>query len=243
MTTYKISGTTSHDADVHVIQNDTYFGKKAVSAGAYEVTIDSTVASGITTVAERSDGDTVSYGDVIGVTSSGVADLTAIGGTPIDSIQLVTLTVADSQASDTVTINEVDMGRSILYHNGQQGSNGTNGELMVVFTNSTTITATRFGSYTGNATIKLTVIEFGSGVVNSVQRGVITMSNPQLTNTTSINEVDTSKCIVSYLRCNTNGVIACQTCNVELTNSTTVTANRGAVNGSTNVSFEILEFV
>lgn len=243
MTTYKISGQTSHDADVHIIQNDTYFGKKAVSAGNYEVTIDSTVASGVMAIAKKSNGHVESYGEVDAITSSGTADLTAIGGTPIDTIQLVTLTVANGQGSDTVTINEVDMGRTILYHNGQKGSNGVNGELMVVFTNSTTITATRFGSYTGDAIIKLTVLEFGTGVVNSVQRGTITMSSPQLTNTASINEVDTSKCIVSYLRCNTNGIISCQTCNVELTNSTTVTANRGAVNGSTNVSFEVLEFV
>lgn len=244
MSTYKISGTTSHDADVHVIQNDTYFGKKAVSAGAYEVTIESTVASGITTVAKKSDGDTVSYGDIVGVTSSGVADLTAIigGGAQIENIQSAIITIPNTQGWADATITEVNMSNTMLLHGGWRCTNDVaNGTLGVKLNDSTTLRATRLGSYTGTAYVVIYVVEFVDGTIDGVQRGEIVIGAGNTENSDTINYVGGNVAIHSL---GTYGAGSENDLNVNLilTGSTQITAYRASTSGNTTVSYEVIDF-
>jgi len=246
MTTYKISGSTTHDADVHIIQNDTYFGKKSVSAGNYEVTIDSTTASGVMTVAKKADGYVKGYGSVEATTSSGIADLTAVvGGASIKNIQFASVHLDNMQGSNTTTISEVNMSNTFIINNGWRCSSQTNGiDVRAKLTDSTTLTVTRqeAGSWAGTIDMYVSIVEFNDESIAGVQRGDIQLSGVG-TNTATINEVDTSKCVLSLLGTTGNATQEDILCCLYLTNSTTVTLQRTDNTGTTYGSFEILEFL
>ncbi|MBA7610710.1 hypothetical protein ES703_17922 [subsurface metagenome] len=144
--------------------------------------------------------------------------------------------------SHTLTINSVDVDKSILIYGGiLSGSNDPiYGTSRIEITNATTITAYRGVSHALDSVSTFTVIEFSSGI-KSVQSGTIIMTDAE--NTANINEVDTSKSFVIYLGAAitmsdwANGV-----CNLELTNSTTVTCKNSQANAAAVVGFMVVEF-
>jgi len=243
MTTYKIGGTTQHGADIHIIQDGSYFGSKAVGAGAYEVSFDSTTPSGIIAVAKKSDGEIAGYGDVIGVTASGTADLSAGGGASIKSIQTGTVTIGSGQSSNTATISSVDASKSMLIWGGNETASGPAlfrycfcyAEL----TDATTVTAVRQGS-SGSMTVRYTVVEYESGV--SVQRGVLANSQYSSSREETITEVDTSKAFCNFCGWNQSNESHENIPQVYLKDSTTVRMQLNNVNNFTQASYEVVEF-
>lgn len=111
-------------------------------------------------------------------------------------------------------------------------------------TNSTTLTATRQAA-TNTAVVYYAVIEFLPGVIRSVQRGSISMSGAQTTNTATITEVATAKSFVfnnGFQVQDNNGYMARSLCSASLTNSTTVTTVRWASTFTAQMSYQVVEF-
>jgi len=245
MSVYKIAGLTLHDADVHIIQNDTYLGSKAVSSGNYEVSFESTTPSGLIAVAKKGDGEIYGYGDVVGVTASGIADLTAGGGATIKSIQTGSVTIGSGSSSSTATISNVDTDKTMLLWNGTRTVSSPSlnryAYCYTKLTNGTTVTAVRQGT-SGSMEVCFTVVEFEGGI-NSVQRGVIANSQySQLTDVT-ITEVNTSKAFVNFCGWNqSNDNVRENMPKMILPNSTTVRMYLANVNNFTQGSYEVIEF-
>jgi hypothetical protein len=82
------------------------------------------------------------------------------------------------------------------------------------------------------------------GVIKNVYRGTISMLGGQTSNTATIPSVNMAKTEVRMLGCVTNSNTVDQaSCKVKLTDSTTLTASRGA--GATyycNVEYEVTEY-
>lgn len=74
--------------------------------------------------------------------------------------------------------------------------------------------------------------------IKSIQRGTISITYPNYTNTASITSVDTSKCILNYCGSDSTSY----ECYVSLTNSTTVTASCTPTGLTIIVSYEVIEF-
>lgn len=83
-----------------------------------------------------------------------------------------------------------------------------------------------------------------TGIIKSIQRGTIAMSSSEITKTATVNSVDTAKSVLNFLGS------SCDTLNggpgfirLSLTNSTTVTADRG-IHGSSaaTASYEVIEY-
>jgi hypothetical protein len=165
------------------------------------------------------------------------------GGATIKGIQYGIITVLNGNTSGTATVDEITMSNSLLLFNGfRTGNDVAGGEIRIELTNSTTVTAYRVGNNSNDCYAYFCLIEFDNGTIAGSQRGTITLTNPELTDTATINEVDTSKTIISYLGVTGTGSANDTRTGIELTNSTTVTAQRNQVAGSTVVGFEVLEF-
>lgn len=242
MTIYKISGQTSHDADIHVIQNNSYFGKKSVSDGNYEVTIDSTVASGVMVMAKKSNGQVVGYGEVNMVTSSGTADLVlSPNGAQIESIQVKIVTIPNGQLTGSATINEVVMENTMLLCSGYRTLNDvSSGNCCVYLADSTTITAER-GSTNQDVYMYVYAVEFVDGTIDGVQRGVITITAGTLSKAASINEISGSF-VAQMLGSAGSGTLNDIWANLSITSSTQITAYRSGSAGNTKVSYEVIQF-
>lgn len=65
MATYKISGHTSKEAVIYIIQDEEYKGKRRVSSGNYELIFESNSNSPVVAVAENIDGQIMSFGNII----------------------------------------------------------------------------------------------------------------------------------------------------------------------------------
>jgi len=171
------------------------------------------------------------YRDTSNQAATVVATVIEFDSSVIDSIQSGTIATSSSSGTDTIT--SVNTSRSVVIHQGQKSDDTGNdifsGIHTLSLTNSTTVTATNsllFGS--SNATLYYTVIEFASGVVDSVQEFDITIASGT-SNTATITSVVTGQsCIFA------GGLRPTSTSDrfsrpdhlpkVELTNSTTVTA-------------------
>lgn len=164
----------------------------------------------------------------------------------IHSLQKVTLTLVAAN-SGTVSINAVDMSRSILvFANYYTTYVGTNTSLnpRVSLTNSTTITAFDEGAATGGVTttMKITVIEFAPGVIRSVQRGTTTLLGVT-SNSTTITSVNTTKAFLNFLGWSTNADDQRYEGIVELAGATSVQVTNQLATGATNTfSWEVLEY-
>jgi len=251
MTVYKIDGTTTHDTDVHIIQDAGYVGKKAVSSGNYSVSFESTTPSGVLAVAEKSDGEGLAYGGVIATTYTGIADISGGGGGFVKSINQINITMGGGSSSNTATISAVDMDNSYIVFTGSSAyeTNTTDhyhGTL--VLTNSTTVTAQRAGT-SGDFRATGYVVELESGIINSIQRGTFVMAQdggfPAQVVDETITSVDLSKTFVtsSYRSDGSNGVAHWKT-NLYLQNATTLRAVRMSQykSDACTVAYEVVEF-
>lgn len=92
-----------------------------------------------------------------------IETLPPAAGSPIKSIQNVSITIATSSSSNTATISSVDTSKAVVYFNGQDGGDAADirqGHAWLELTNATTVTATRAGSGARSLTVKGQVVEF-----------------------------------------------------------------------------------
>lgn len=164
----------------------------------------------------------------------------------INNIQQFSLTTATAATSITQTITSVVTANTMIaYGNSTSAVNGyTNAIYILSLTNSTTVTLTRTGTNTSSRTINFTVIEFVSGILNSLNRGTTALTSAT-SNTATIGAVNTAKSFVNF--CGYNSLAAAEAsveASIVLTNSTTVTSAVNTASASTTTtSWEIVEFV
>lgn len=93
-----------------------------------------------------------------------IETLPPAAGSPIKSIQNVSITIATSASSNTATISSVDTNKAVVYFHGQENGDATDirqGMARLDLTNATTVTATRAGSSSSRTlTVKAQVVEF-----------------------------------------------------------------------------------
>ncbi len=165
----------------------------------------------------------------------------------LNNIQPFAKTLTTSSLSDTQTITSVNTANTLLVWGGDysQVSAVISALYEVVLTNSTTLTFTRTGTSSTTKTINVTVLEFASSILNSMQRG--TTSNASTSATATITAVNTAKAFSNYVGFNTNAAANNYietNSTVELTNSTTVTSRKASAGTSTSItSWEVPEFI
>lgn len=183
--------------------------------------------------------------------NKGLQDIYGIGGDAVDipivsSVQQVDFSLtANVDLTDSVTINSVDTTRTILIYSGVKNDTSTVGGNVLMsyeLINPTTVTATRIGN-SGNNLSTIYVIEFLPGIIDSLQTGSITITATNLTNTDTITSVDTTRSIVVFHGIDTSASTEeSSDCALDLTNSTTVTAERLATTSFCNVNYAVVEF-
>jgi len=242
---YKVSGTSNDGGRVHVLQDGIYKGYDDISMGSYEVVFDGTTGSGTSVVAENSQGAVTGFGNLVALPTGDSSTITTLGGV-MNSVQSFYIQIPDGfpkYADQTIT--EVDMSKTVLLFNGSHGYNdGTQPDreccAYLEFLNSTTVRV-HHDDHDAPTRVNFTVLEFGSGI-SSIQRGILSLASIS-TNTVSISSVDLSKTIVNqcgdaqsstFLR--DNGV------RIYLQDATTLRAYRHSTSGTSNVSYEIIEF-
>lgn len=107
-----------------------------------------------------------------------------------------------SQLSTSTTISSVDTSRSVVIFNGfsttNASINGMESDAMRLWlTDATTVTGTRGGGDTHTVTVNFAVIQFASGITDSIQQVLITNIGTAQS-TTTISSVDTSRSIAIW---------------------------------------------
>jgi|GEM_PF-4972260 len=174
-------------------------------------------------------------------------------GTPakpffINSVQQVTITIANGATTGTATITGVvtantDIVWGGIYH-GDSGATMDSFACSITLTNTTTVTATRNTSAVGTLTVQATVVEYTAiALASAIQYGTITLGSTVTTNTATITAVTTANAVIGFLGYTTNNSTTAANTNVpsvELTNTTTVTAKRNTGTGSVTVGFVVI---
>jgi len=199
-----------------------------------------TNATTVTAYRDTSTSNTITvYGTVVEFTSAAIA-----------SVQAGTITIATSATSGTATISSVSTSNSAVFYLGFTCHGVINSSAnccpAIALTNATTVTASRNTSSSGESvTVGYCVVNFASGVVNSVQPMTATLTTANASDTQTISSVNTGNALVLY-----NGVLTSTTSydvffyNLQLTNSTTVTLSRGGTaTSSRTIYYTVLEFV
>ena len=162
----------------------------------------------------------------------------------IKSIQRGTIILSPTEASITATITEVDMQNSSLRFCGVRTDSTAigAGHANLVLTNSTTITATRIVT-TNTVVVNYELVEFYPGFIKSVQRGTITLVAADQTETAAVTEVNMNKSFVHNLGVSSSalGTFDMTLCNLTLTNSTTITAQRSGTTPEVIISYELIQ--
>lgn len=165
----------------------------------------------------------------------------------VKSIQRGTISL-NGVLSNTATITSVDLANSVLLFLGASSNNAGDNipdyAPRLALTNATTITATKFSlGGGGNTVVSYEVLEYWPGVIKSVQRGSIVLTNVA-TNTATITTVNTAKAHLGFLGAEIPSVSTqAEWPRLDLTNSTTVTATRVSAGApSTTVGFQVVEW-
>ncbi|WP_088258590.1 hypothetical protein, partial [Fimbriiglobus ruber] len=234
--TATISSVTTADSSVF------YLGLTTSGTSSTQADIWTTLAltnSTTVTAAKNSNGQAVTIGYAVVNFASGL----------INSVQprSVTLTTANTSDTDTIT-SVVTANAMVVYAGCQVGANNAPSTFFYVpqLTGSTTVTLTRGGTSTTSRTMNYTVVEFASGVLNSVQRGTIALHNVT-SNTATITSVSTSHAVANLNNFSSSlaaGDPAETFPGVALTNATTVTATVNTTGSSITctVGYKVVEF-
>ena len=243
MAIYKISGTTTDPATIHIIQNNVYKGRHEVAAGNYTTQFDVASAGGVMAIAAKADGHIVGYGDITAVSGSGNTTVSGASSLGIKSIQLGNITITAGNYYVTKAITSVDTSKTMVLFNGSIGaSSSPDREVFnyLTLTNSTTLRSDSLDHDT-DSIARYSIIEFTSGI-KSVQRGTIDMNGVVNVDAT-INAVDLSKAIINYTGFavnNTNMGVAGAI--LSFPNNTHVRAWRSSSTGQVKVGWEVIEF-
>lgn len=85
--------------------------------------------------------------------------------------------------------------------------------------------------------------QFAPNSIKSIQRGVVSISGGNGSNTATITSVDTTKSLISFLGSSgSSGSASDGQGRVELTDATTVTANRTGTNNSASFGYQVVEY-
>lgn len=153
------------------------------------------------------------------------------------SVQPFEITIGTGATSNTYSLpTGVNTSNSVIFFGGFTTDNTGTAfrEFMprVEITNGTTVTAYRnTSSASFGVTVRGTVVEFDSSLIGSVQRGTVGIASSSISGTATISSVDTSRTVVFYLgHTNSSTTSSGQTvmCRIDLTDATTITANRGS---------------
>lgn len=164
----------------------------------------------------------------------------------INSIQQRAVTLTTANTSDTDTITSVTMANTMLVYTGTSSSSNSadNSLYTLQLASATQVTLTRGSISTNTRTIGYTVVEFVSGILNSVQRGTTPMNSVNSADTT-ITSVNTAKSA-----CNFCGFVAIsggtdtRWSTVKLLDATHVRCQRNTAGAVTMTpAWEIVEFV
>ena len=91
--------------------------------------------------------------------------------------------------------------------------------------------------------VKQAIDELGGDVIQSIQRGTISINDTDSSGTATITSVTTTKAMLNHLGQSGQGNNARDGfIRITLTNATTVTANRQSANGSVSVNYQVVEF-
>lgn len=173
----------------------------------------------------------------------------ASGGFPgVKSLQTGSIDL-NGVTSNTATISAVVLANTMLIPCGDTHAttSTTSTEIMAYLqlTNTTTVTATRFTTEATAFVMQFIVVEFNTGVLNSVQRG-ITNVNGGTSTAVTITSVNTAKTFVSHLGRALNasgGSPQTRDTKLVLTNATTLTVSVASNPGvELDTSWEVVEF-
>lgn len=170
----------------------------------------------------------------------------------VDSVHPFAITVV-SAASATATISSVDTTRTVTFAGGMATDNGrvsADEEMCYcALTNATTVTATRINNSSARyVTIGGTMVQFAEGVIESIQRGVVTMATTDATKDTTISEVDLDYSVVQALGTTSTSAATIdpeeQYFTLGFTSTTNIRSTIGDVGGGRDViySYEVVEY-
>lgn len=170
----------------------------------------------------------------------------------VDSVQEFNITITNSlNTTNTATITSVDTSRSFIFPGGitTNDSGGVGLDASICYaelTNGTTVTATRNTAGSEQPGIAGTVVEFSSGRINSIQRGVATIAGASLTEDVTVTSVTTSLSMVNALSSTSTSGSSIdneeQTFTIEIVNATTIRATRNVTGRDVIFSWELVEF-
>lgn len=161
----------------------------------------------------------------------------------IDTIQHIAIDVPGGSTSGQAVINEVDLDKTFLIPGGSDIASPSPMPPIcsLELTDSTHVTATRAAN-PRDITVNACVVSFNEGI-KSIQRGTITLTDEAQKDTT-INQVDLEKSFVTFLGANCT---APQTSDayprLYLLNSTTIRTDRDYMITSTDLNYEVVEFL
>ena len=251
MGNYKVSGNASDESRVHILKDGEYQGYKDVSSGNYDVNFELDTATGISAIAENSDGEIVGYGAVT-AEAGGASDITMqAAGIVIGRMQTVTQTIPNQSGSNTNTSPSLDYtydpDMTWIILNGFKNDNSnadfsdTNFHTKFNDPNFGQLISNRQGTC-GNLTINITLLECTSGfTVTSYGTGQI--DSGQLIEDVAISSTNTSNAFINLLGCRANTMYPRDgACSFSFVNSTTIRATRGGSSGNTMFSYQVIEF-
>ncbi len=164
----------------------------------------------------------------------------------VQSVQFGTINIAASSTSNTATITSVDTTRSAVFYLGQSSTTTAVNNSMTgaTLTNATTVTATRGGT-AGSPTVSFVVVQFASGVINSLQQFSAAFTSGSTADTQTVTAVTAANTMIAY------GGISSASSGIDiamywltLTNTTTVTLTRTATSATSRQPFyTVVEFV
>lgn len=159
------------------------------------------------------------------------------------------ITIVADQLTGTATITAVNTATSLVCWDGDvtaySGISFDIGLARCSLTNATTVTATR-GNQDGLSTVIVrgVVLEWDSAYVNSVQYDVVSLANGTTSNTKTISAVTNGVVFplgFSYAEPDVSS-LSHWMASLDLTNSTTVTAQRAGTIGALTVGFAVIDF-
>lgn len=164
----------------------------------------------------------------------------------IQSIQTRSVTMATSATTVNDTISAVTMANAMIVWNGvfTAISSESDYNYRLAMTTTTNVALTRTGTSTTTRTVKYTVLEFVSGVVNSIQRGTTAIASAQSADT-SISTVNTAKSLMAWASFSTTASAPSSSfATGKILDSTTVRCQKGVASTVTSTpAWEIVEFV
>lgn len=163
------------------------------------------------------------------------------------AIQQVSITIAASATSNTATITGVGSGAFILLQGYTTTDTSTTASSLprIELTNSTTVTAFRGTSSTATVTVNAVIIDGDTtNLIKSVQKGTISFTTAQTTNTATISAVTNANAVVHFLGATSTAAspnLEVNACFLSLS-GTTVTATKLSAGSAQTIGWIVIEF-